>query len=165
MVQDGPDDSGDMFMRPGRLSDHMPPPFPNDQAARASNGGALPPDLSVMVKAREHHEDYIYALLTHFGEQPPKDMTIQPGLNYNPYFSGDQIAMPPPLQPDLVEYADGTSATLDQEAHDVTTFLAWVSEPKLEARHALGFKVMAFLVVLTVLLYFAKKRMWARVEH
>ena len=165
MVQDGPDDSGDMFMRPGRLSDHMPPPFPNDQAARASNGGALPPDLSVMVKAREHHEDYIYALLTHFGEQPPKDMTIQPGLNFNPYFSGDQIAMPPPLQPDLVEYADGTSATLDQEAHDVTTFLAWVSEPKLEARHALGFKVMAFLVVLTVLLYFAKKRMWARVEH
>ena len=165
MVQDGPDDSGDMYMRPGRLADHMPPPFPNEQAAKASNGGAAPPDLSVMVKAREHHEDYIYALLTHFGEQPPKDMTIQPGLNYNPYFSGDQLAMAPPLQPDIVEYADGTKATLDQEAHDVVTFLAWVSEPKLEQRHELGFKVMAFLVVLTVLLYFAKKRMWARIEH
>jgi len=164
MVQDGPDDNGDMYMRPGRLADHMPPPFPNDKAAKASNGGALPPDLSDIIKAREYHADYVYAILTHFGEEPPKDMKIQPGLNYNPYFPGGQIAMPPPLQPELVEYADGTSATLDQEAHDVATFLTWVSEPKLEARHALGFRVMAFLIVFTVLLYFTNKRLWARIK-
>ncbi len=164
MVEDGPNDDGDMFMRPARLADHMPPPFPNDQAAKAANGGALPPDLSVIIKAREHHEDYVYALLTHFGEEPPAGMKIQAGLNYNPYFAGRQIAMPPPLQPELVDYADGTTATLDQEAHDVVTFLAWMSEPKLEARHELGFRVMAFLIVFTILLYFTKKRIWARVK-
>jgi ubiquinol-cytochrome c reductase cytochrome b/c1 subunit len=165
MVEDGPNDDGDMYMRPGRLADHMPAPFANDVLAKASNGGALPPDLSVMVKAREHHEDYIFALLTHYGMEPPEDVTVLAGLNYNPYFSGDAIAMPQPLQPELVEYADGTPATLEQEAHDVVTFLAWVSEPKLEQRHEIGFRVMVFLVVFTILLYFVKKRIWSRVDH
>ncbi len=163
-VTDGPNDQGDMFQRPGRPSDHILSPFPNDQAARAANGGALPPDLSVMAKAREGGPNYIYALLTSFGE-PPAGMTMVPGMNYNAAFPGHQIAMPPPLSDGQVDYTDGAPMTVQQYAEDVSAFLMWAAEPKLDERHALGFRIMIFLALLAILLYLAKRRVWSRVEH
>ncbi|MGQ3674465.1 cytochrome c1 [Xanthobacter sp. TB0139] len=181
-VQDGPDDAGDMFERPARLSDHWPAPFPNEQAARASNGGALPPDLSVIAKARsyhvgfpgfitdafiqyqEHGVDYIHALLTGY-EDAPEGVTVQPGLHYNLYFAGNQIAMPAPLSDELVEYTDGSPMTVEQYSQDVSAFLMWVAEPHLETRKRIGFQVMIFLIVLAGLLYFTKKKIWKNVAH
>lgn len=163
-VTDGPNDNGDMFQRAGRPSDHLVPPFANDQAARASNGGALPPDLSLVVKAREEHEDYIYSILTGFGQTPPEGEVIAKGMNYNPYFPGHQIAMPQPLKDDSVTYADGTKATLDQEARDVVQFLAWAAEPKMEARKQTGLKVVLFLIVFAGVMYAAKKRIWKKLH-
>ncbi len=164
-IEDGPNDEGEMFMRTARPSDYFPPPFVNEQAARAANNGALPPDLSLIVKAREGGEDYIYALLTGFEDEPPAGFELTEGMNYNPYFPGGQIAMTPPLFEDSVEYADGTPATVEQMASDVTTFLAWTAEPTLEARKRLGFKVMAFLLVLTVLLYFVNRKVWSKLKR
>jgi len=163
-VTDGPDDTGEMFTRPGVPSDAFPAPFPNDQAARAANGGALPPDLSVIVKARPNGADYIHGLLVGY-QDPPAGFELTPGMSYNLYFPGHQIAMPPPLNEGQVEYADGTEATVERMARDVTAFLAWAAEPKLEARHRLGFQVMIYLIVLAVLLYFSKRRIWARLGH
>jgi ubiquinol-cytochrome c reductase cytochrome c1 subunit len=162
-VTDGPNDSGDMFERPGRPSDRIPSPFPNEQAARASNGGAYPPDLSLLAKAREHGPDYIYAVLTGY-EEPPADITVPDGMNYNRYFPGHMIAMPPPLSEGAVTYEDGTEATVPQMSADVTQFLMWLAEPKMEERKQTGVKVALFLIVLTGLLYAYKRKVWADVH-
>ncbi|MFG1360301.1 cytochrome c1 [Xanthobacter pseudotagetidis] len=181
-ITDGPNDAGDMFQRPGRLSDHWPAPFPNDNAARASNGGALPPDLSVIAKARsyhvgfpgfitdafiqyqEHGVDYIHALLTGYVD-PPADAHVQPGLHYNKYFPGHQIAMPKPISDGQVEYTDGAPQTVEQYSEDVSAFLMWLAEPHLDARKRIGFQVMIFLIVFAGLLYFTKKKVWKNVAH
>ncbi len=158
-VTDGPDEEGEMFKRPGVLSDHMPAPFANDNAARAANNGSLPPDLSLIVKARAGGEDYLFSLLTGY-EDPPADVELGEGMSYNPYYGGGQIAMPPPLVEDGVEYADGSKASVERMARDVTTFLAWAAEPEMEARKRMGVKVMAFLILLTALLYMVKRKVW-----
>jgi ubiquinol-cytochrome c reductase cytochrome c1 subunit len=152
-----------MFQRPGRPADAIPGPFPNDQAARAANNGALPPDQSLLVKAREGGPDYMYAILTGY-KDAPAGFKLLPGMNYNEFFPGHQIAMPPPLSDNAVTYADGTPATVPQMAHDVTTFLTWASEPNLEARHRTGFKVFLFLIVGVGVFYAAKRKIWATVH-
>ncbi len=159
-ITDGPDSEGDMFERPGRPSDPFAAPFPNDQAARAANGGALPPDLSLMVRARAGAADYLYALLTGYGPAP-QGVKVPEGQYYNRYFPGGVLAMAPPLSDDLIEYPDGVKADAAQMAHDVVTFLAWAAAPKMEARKRLGFQVMIYLIVLTGLLYFANRKIWA----
>jgi len=162
-VQDGPNDEGDMFMRPARPSDRFVRPFPNPQAARASNNGALPPDLSLMVKARNGGADYLYAILTGY-EEPPADFKIMEGMNYNKYFPGNQIAMPQPLSDEAVEYQDGTKATVPQMAKDVSVFLAWASEPTMEARKSMGIKVILFLLVFTGMLIAVKRKIGSDVH-
>ena len=163
-IQDGPNDEGQMFERPGRPSDRFRSPFPNPQAARAANNGALPPDLSVIAKAREGGAPYIYALLTGYGD-PPAGVTMMEGMNYNAYFPGHQIAMPNILNPGQLEFADGTEATVSQMARDVTTFLAWAAEPELEQRRQMGVKIILFLIVLGGLTYAVKRKVWADVHH
>jgi len=162
-VTDGPNDNGDMFDRPGRPSDAFKAPFANEQAARAANGGALPPDLSLIVKARKGGADYVHAILTGYG-QAPTGMTMQSGMNYDEYFPGHQIAMPQPISDGSVTYADGTKATTDQEAFDVANFLAWASEPELVDRHRMGVKSVLFLIVLAALLYAVKRKVWAGIH-
>ena len=162
-VTDGPNDQGEMYQRPGRPSDTFVPPFPNEQAARAALNGALPPDLSLIIKAREGGADYVDAILQGFKE-PPAGFKMQANMNYDEYFPGHQIAMPQPLAGDDVKYADGTKATLPQEAHDVATFLAWASEPTMEERKFTGAKVLIFLLAMTGLLYGAKRQIWADVH-
>jgi ubiquinol-cytochrome c reductase cytochrome c1 subunit len=162
-VTDGPNDNGEMFKRPARPSDHIVRPFENEKQARAANNGALPPDLSLIVKAREGGPNHVYAILTSY-KDPPPDVKLGQGMNYNTAFPGDQIAMPPPLAEGAVTYADGTNATIPQMAHDVATFLAWAAEPNLEERHRMGLKVMIFLVVATVLFYGAKRKIWAAIH-
>lgn len=162
-VKDGPNKDGDMFERPGRPSDRFVSPFANDNAARAANNGALPPDLSLIIKARVGGPDYLYSLITGYGE-PPADMTLMPGMNYNKVFPGHQIAMGQPLSDGQMTYADGTEATLDRMAQDVTTFLAWTAEPELEERKRVGLKVILFLILLTGLLYAVKRQVWRDVH-
>jgi ubiquinol-cytochrome c reductase cytochrome c1 subunit len=162
-VTDGPNDQGQMYQRPGRPSDPIPGPFPNDQAARAANNGALPPDQSLIVKARHDGPDYVYGILTGYKE-PPAGFKLLDGMNYNEYFPGHQIAMPPPLSDNAVTFADGTAATVPQMAHDVVTFLTWASEPNLDDRHRTGFKVIGFLVVAAIVFYAAKRKIWAPVH-
>lgn len=162
-VVDGPDENGDMFDRPALPSDRFVSPFPNDNAARASNSGALPPDLSLIVKARLGGPDYLYGILTGYHE-PPAGVEVREGLYYNAAFPGHEIAMPPPLFEDAVEYPDGTPATIEQMAEDVTQFLAWAAEPNLETRHRTGVKVLLFLIVLTALAYAVKRKVWADVH-
>jgi ubiquinol-cytochrome c reductase cytochrome c1 subunit len=163
-VVDGPDDTGEMIERPGIPSDRIPSPYANEAAAAAANGGKVPPDLSLIVKAREGSQDYVYSVLTGY-EDPPPDFEVPEGGYYNAYFPGHVIAMPPPLSDDQVAYADGTAATVDQMARDVTQFLTWVAEPKLEARKGAGLKVILFLVVLTGLTFALKRKIWADVPH
>ncbi|MCW2242926.1 cytochrome c1 [Azospirillum canadense] len=163
-VQAGPNDAGEMFMRPGTPADRFPSPFPNDNAARAANNGALPPDLSLIAKARKGGEDYLYAFLTGFEDTPPEGVTLMPGMNYNKVFPGHQVGMPNILQPDGVSYADGTKATVDQEAKDVATFLTFVAEPHLDARKQMGVKVIMFLIVLAGLMYATKRKLWSTVH-
>lgn len=163
-VKDGPDDEGEMFERRSIPSDIFFKPYENDNAARAANDGSMPVDLSLIVKARPHGADYLYALLTGFGEKAPEGVTIFPGKYYNPYFPGGQIAMPTPLNEGLVEYDDGTPATVDQMARDVTVFLAWASEPEMEDRKQMGLKMLIMFAVLTILLYFIKKFIWRKVK-
>ena len=160
-VTDGPNDDGDMFTRPARPADRFASPFENDQAARAANNGALPPDLSVITKARKGGADYIYALLSGYLEEPPAGFTLSDGMYYNKYFPGHQIAMSPPLGDEAVEYADGTKATTAQMSKDVSTFLVWAAEPEMEERKRLGIKVMLFLIVLTAMLYALKRKIWS----
>ncbi|MFO0466606.1 MAG: cytochrome c1 [bacterium] len=163
-IKDGPNDEGQMFERPGRPADRFRSPFPNDAAARAANNGALPPDLSVMTKARAGGADYLFALLTGYVD-PPAGVTVMDGMHYNKYFPGHQIAMGAPLNPDQVEFADGTSATVEQMAHAVSTVLQWAAEPELEQRRALGVKIIIFLTILAGLTYAVKRKIWADVEH
>ncbi len=162
-VTDGPDDQGEMVERPGRPTDIFPAPFPNDQAARAANAGALPPDLSLITKARAGGADYLNSLLQGYHEPPP-DASGPSGSYFNIFFPGQWIAMPPPLSDGQVTYADGTEASLEQMATDVTNFLTWAGEPTLEARKQSGLKVMLFLIVLTALLYATKRKVWSHLH-
>jgi ubiquinol-cytochrome c reductase cytochrome b/c1 subunit len=177
-IKDGPNDQGEMFDRPGRPADHFPPAFPNEQAARAALGGAAPPDMSVLAKARgfergfpdfvfdiftqyvEEGPDYISALLKGY-EPAPAGFTLPAGTQYNKYFPAKSIAMPPPLSDGQITYDDGSPQTLEQYSKDVSAFLMWAAEPHLEARKRIGFQVMIFLVVFAGLLYFTKKKVWA----
>jgi cytochrome c1 len=154
------DDSGQRITRPGTPADYFPAPYENDKAARAANNGALPPDLSVIIKAREGGPNYVYSIQTGFNQPVPGSMHMQPNMNYNPYFPGWQIAMAPPLSDGVVTYADGTNATVDQMAHDVATFLTWAADPKMEERKELGFSVMIFMLVLSGLLYLSYRKVW-----
>ncbi|SCV03638.1 LAMI_0H09758g1_1 [Lachancea mirantina] len=161
---DEPDDQGNPRKRPGKLADYIPGPYPNEQAARAANQGALPPDLSLIVKARHGASDYIFALLTGYPEEPPAGVVLPPGSNYNPYFPGGSIAMARVLFDDLVEYEDGTPATTSQMAKDVTTFLAWCSEPEHDERKRLGIKAIIVLSSLYLLSVWVKKFKWAGIK-
>lgn len=191
-VDDGPNDDGKMFQRPGKASDAIPGPFKNDQEARSVQNGALPPDLSLITKARGVHNaapfymtpfvwikdiatgyqeggaDYLYALLTGYDKPPAtidgKEFKLADGMNYNKAFPGFQIAMAAPLSDGLVKYQDGTKPTVDQYARDVTAFLHWAGDPKLEERKRMGRMVMIYLLITSVLLFLAKKRIWAKLH-
>ncbi len=162
-VTDGPNSDGEMFTRPGKLSDKFVMPYENVKAAQAANGGAYPPDMSVLVKARGGGVDYIYSLLQGY-EDPPAGIILDEGVHYNKYMYGNKIKMSNPLSDGLVEYSDGTNATVEQMSKDVTTFLMWTAEPHLETRHQIGFKAILYLIILTILVYFSMKRIWSRVE-
>ena len=162
-VIDGPNNDGEMFERPGRLSDKFVMPYENVKAAQAANGGAYPPDMSVLVKARSGGPDYIYSLLLGY-EDPPSGVILDEGVYYNKYMYGNNIRMANPIMEDGVEYGDGTKATEEQMAKDVTTFLMWAAEPQLEARHKMGFKTILYLIILTILVYFSMKKLWSRIE-
>jgi cytochrome c1 len=181
-VTDGPNDEGQMFQRSGKIADYFPAPFANDQASRAALGGKLPPDMSDLAKARSYEwgfpqfiidaftmyqedgPDYIHAIVNGYTD-PPAGFPMPPGGQYNKYFPGGAIGMPKPLSDGQVEYTDGTPTTVDQYGKDVAAFLMWAAEPKLDARKQLGFQVMVFLIVFTVLLYFTKKKVWYAVLH
>ena len=162
-VTDGPNDDGEMYTRPGKLSDKFVMPYDNVKAAQAANGGAYPPDMSVLVKARGDGVDYIYSLLQGY-EDPPAGMSLDDGVYYNKYMYGNKIKMSNQLSDGLVEYGDGTNASVEQMAKDVTTFLMWAAEPHLESRHQMGFKAIVYLVILTILVYFSMKKIWSRIE-
>ncbi|WP_374314382.1 cytochrome c1 [Dongia sp.] len=169
-VMDGPNDEGDMFERPGKPSDRFKAPFANDQAARAGNNGALPPDLSLIARSRAgagfgafEGADYIHGILTGY-EEAPADFKMTEGMNYNKGFAGHQIAMPNPLSDGAVTYEDGTQASVDQMARDVSVFLTWAGEPNYESRIRTGLKAMLFLVAFTLIAYAAKRKIWARVH-
>lgn len=162
-VEDGPNDEGDMFERAALPKDRFISPFPNDNAARASNAGALPPDLSVIAKARPYGPDYLYALLTGYGDAPT-GIEIPEGMNYNKSYPGNFIAMAAPLSDGIVEYSDGTPTDARQLARDVTQFMMWAAEPKLEERKRMGFQVMIYLLILAALMYFSTKKLWSRVK-
>lgn len=158
-VQDGPNDDGEMFDRPGRPSDKFVSPYANENAARAANGGAYPPDLSLIIKARHDGANYLYSLLTGYSE-PPADFHLTEGKYYNAYFPGGQIAMPPPLSEGQVTYEDGTAASVDQMSRDVVNFLQWAAEPEMETRKSMGIRTMIFLALMTLFFYLAKRRLW-----
>lgn len=163
-VKDGPNDDGEMFERPGRPSDYFVSPFANEKAARSANNGAYPLDLSLIIKARHDGANYVYSLLTGF-QDPPADVHVGNGMNYNPYFPGGQIAMAAPLISEgQVQYDDGTVATVDQMSRDVVNFLQWTAEPEMEHRKEMGIKVLGYLVILTIFFFIAKKRVWKRVK-
>ena len=186
-VEDGPNDQGKMFQRAARPSDAIPGPFKNEQEARSIHNGAYPPDLSLITKARSAGEntsvlatvgsmlrdipngyqeggaDYLYALLMGY-TNPPADMKMAEGMSFNSAFPGHQIAMVPPLQPGRVKYEDSTEGTVEQYARDVTAFLAWAGDPKLEERKRTGLLVLGYLLITAVLVYFAKRRLWAKLH-
>lgn len=190
-ITDGPDESGDMFQRPGLPSDKIPGPYANPQLARVANGGALPPNLALVIKARHHGPDYVYSLLTGY-EEAPITVTLGPTQHYNPYFAGDMtqllrpeylnaeghpaegvdvppggvLAMKSPLADGIVDYADDhVPETVDQYAKDVVEFLTWASEPKMEQRKSLGVVTMGYLLILTLILFFSYRAIWSKVEH
>ncbi len=160
-VEDGPNSDGEMFTRLGRLSDKFVKPYPNVEASTAANGGAYPPDMSVLAKARKGGADYIYSLLLGY-EEAPTDFELDEGIYYNKYMSGNRIKMLAPLSDGLVEYSDGTQSTTAQMAKDVTTFLVWAAEPHLESQHRMGFKVIIYLIILLTLVYMSKQKVWSR---
>jgi ubiquinol-cytochrome c reductase cytochrome c1 subunit len=183
-IQDGPNDDGKMFERPGKPSDYFPAPFPNEEAAAAANGGAAPPDFSLIAKARAAERgfpqfifdiftqyttagpDYIHALLTGFHQTPPKGLTIPSGTYYNPYFmSAASTHMPPPLSDGQVKYDDGSPETVNQYATDVAAFLMWAADPHMEVRKEIGFRVMIFLLIFGFLVYLTKRKVWNEVAH
>jgi ubiquinol-cytochrome c reductase cytochrome c1 subunit len=163
-VPQGFDDQGAPKDGPATPANQFKSPFANDKAARAANNGALPPDLSLIVNGREGGPDYIYGIITGFAEAPP-GFKMQDGMNYNKMYPGHQIAMPQPLQDGSVEYADGTSTTLDQEARDVVTFLSWAANPETVERKQIGVKVILFLVFMTGITYAVKRKIWSDVHH
>ena len=183
-IKDGPNDAGEYFERPGRPSDRFPPPFANEQAARAAMSGAYPPDMSVLAKARgysrgfptflfdalpgfsyqEHGVDYIVSLMEGYADPPP-NVTLPAGQFYDPYMPGRRLGMPPPLVDGVVTYEDGAPQSIDQYAKDVAAFLMWTAEPHLEARKKIGLAVVSFLLVFAALLYFTKRRIWSNVAH
>jgi len=160
-VTDGPNEDGEMFTRPGRPSDKFVSPFQNAKAAAAANGGAYPPDMSVLVKARKGGADYIYSLLMGY-EEAPAGYELDDGVYYNKYMPGNKIKMAEPISDGIVEYIDGTEITKAQISKDVTTFLVWAADPHLEARHRMGFKVFFFLFILLTLVYLSKQKVWSR---
>ena len=162
-VIDGPNSDGEMFTRPGKLSDKFVMPYENVKAAQVANGGAYPPDMSVLVKARSGGVDYIYSLLQGY-DSPPAGLTLDEGVYYNKFMYGKKIKMSNQLSDGLIEYADGTNATVEQMSKDVTTFLMWAAEPHLESRHQMGFKAIIYLIILTILVYLSMKKIWSRVE-
>ena len=162
-VEDGPNSDGEMFMRPGRLSDKFVKPYPNVEASTAANGGAYPPDMSVLAKARAGGADYIYSLLLGY-EDAPTGFELDDGVYYNKYMPGNKIKMSAPLSDGLVEYTDGTQATTAQMAKDVTNFLVWASEPHLESQHRMGFKAIIYLIILLTLVYMSKQKVWSRLN-
>jgi ubiquinol-cytochrome c reductase cytochrome c1 subunit len=162
-VTAGPDDSGEMFQRPGEPSDPFVAPFPNEQAARAANAGALPPDLSLIAQARPNGPDYVYAMLLGY-EEPPPDVELMPGMYWNEYFPGHQIAMPDIVMDGGVEYTDGTQATKAQQAWDVTNFLMWAAEPHMEERKQMGVRVVLFLIVFSGMMYAVKRKVWSDIH-
>jgi len=162
-VTDGPDSQGEMFTRPGKPSDRFVSMYPNVEAATAANGGAYPPDMSVLVKSRKGGADYIYSVLMGY-DDPPANFKLDDGVYYNKYMEGNKIKMAKPLIEGIISYSDGTNPTEDQMAKDVTTFLTWAAEPHLEARHKLGFKVIIFLIILSILVYLSMKRIWSRID-
>jgi len=162
-VTDGPNADGEMFKRPGKLSDKFVMPYENVEAATAANGGAYPPDMSVLIKARSGGADYIYSLLQGYDE-PPAGMILDEGVYYNKYMYGNKIKMASPLSEGIVEYSDGTETSIEQMSKDVTTFLMWTAEPHLESRHQMGFKAIVYLIILTILVYFSMKKIWSRIE-
>ena len=162
-VKDGPNADGEMFTRPGKPSDKFVMPYDNVKAAQAANGGAYPPDMSVLVKARGGGVDYIYSLLLGY-EDPPMGFVLDEGVYYNKFMYGNKIKMSSPLSEGIIEYSDGTEATIKQMSKDVTTFLMWAAEPHLESRHRMGFKAIIYLIILTILVYFSMKRIWSRIE-
>ena len=162
-IEDGPDSQGEMFTRAGRPSDKFKSPYPNVNASIAANGGAYPPDMSVLVKARPGGSNYIYSVLMGY-EEPPANMILDDGVYYNKYMIGNKIKMSAPLSEDIVEYTDGTEASVDQMSKDVTTFLSWAAEPELEERHKTGIKVIVYLILLTILVYLSMKKIWSRID-
>lgn len=183
-IKDGPNDAGEYYERAGRPSDRFPPPFHNEQAARAALSGAFPPDMSVLAKARgysrgfpyflfdalpglsyqEHGVDYMVSLMEGYADPPP-GVDMPAGQFYDPYMPGRRIGMPPPLADGSVTYDDGAPQTVDQYAKDVAAFLMWVAEPHLEARKKVGLGVVSFLLVFALLLYFTKRKIWSNVAH
>jgi len=163
VVTDGPNSDGEMFERPAKLSDKFVMPYPNEKAAQAANGGAYPPDMSVLAKARKGGVDYLYSVLLGY-EDPPSNIQLDEGVYYNKFMYGNKIKMPKILEDNLIEYTDGTLASEEQMAKDVVTFLMWSAEPHLEARHKMGFRALIYLTILTVLVYFSMKKIWSRVK-
>lgn len=162
-IKDGPNDAGEMFERPGKPSDYFPLLHPNDEATRAANNGALPPDLSLIIKARGDGGNYVYSLLTGYSE-PPADVQMAEGMHYNAYFPGHQIAMAAPLSDGQVTYSDGTTASVDQMSHDVVTFLQWAAEPEMQSRKQMGLKVLLYLSIFTAFMYIAKRNLWRKLH-
>ena len=162
-ITDGPDSQGEMFTRPGRPSDRFVSTYPNIESATAANGGAYPPDMSVLVKSRKGGANYIYSVLMGY-DNPPQDFKLDEGVYYNKYMDGKKIKMAKPLMEGIVVYSDGTNATEKQMAKDVTTFLTWAAEPHLEARHKIGIKVIIYLILLTILVYLSMRKIWSRVD-
>lgn len=163
-VTDGPNAQGEIFTRPGRPSDKFKSPYPNENASRSANGGAYPPDMSVLAKARPGGADYIYSVLMGYEEKVPENIKLEDGVYYNKYMSGNKIRMSKPLSDGSVEYSDGTKASEEQMAKDVTSFMMWAAEPHLEVRKKLGFKSVLYLLILTILVYLIKKKIWSRIE-
>lgn len=165
-VEDGPDDDGEMYFRPAKPSDYIPGPYANDNQGRAANGGALPPDLSLITKARPHGPEYVYSLVgLGYEEEAPEEVQVSPGQYYNPYFHTILLAMAPPLQEDQVEYADGTPGSVEQMAKDVTAFLTWAAEPKMEQRKRMGVGVLIFLLLLIPVSFWSYKKVWADLKE
>jgi ubiquinol-cytochrome c reductase cytochrome c1 subunit len=162
-VPQGTDDQGAPKDGPATPADQFRSPFPNDKAARATLNGALPPDLSLIVNAREGHADYVYGILTGYADPPP-DMQMQDGMSYNRYYNGHQIGMPPPLSEGRVTYADGTPATVEQMARDVVTFLDWAANPEMVQRKQMGWRWVLFFLIMTGLTYAVKRKVWADVH-
>ncbi|KCV71198.1 ubiquinol-cytochrome c reductase cytochrome c1 subunit [Fonticula alba] len=162
--QDGPDENGDMFMRPGKLSDYFPEPYANENAARAANNGAYPPDLSLMTKARHNGSDYLFALLMGYCE-PPGGVEIRDGLHYNPYFPGGAIGMARQLFDDMIEYDDGTPATSSQMAKDVTEFLSWAAEPEMTERKLMGLRAMVLMTFAAAATWYIKRHRWTVIKN